>query len=213
MCGVACRTLAEYDPAGRTRQEGNVTELPIIVEAHAWLDVGFGVLMLLVTYVLVRGTFDPLDTNDDVSKVIVGVLAALFTFGLGISLLVRDLNWQFRLEEKGIVLHAPFDYMHPSAEIGWSEITSMSVIEHSYRGGGRGWRLHIHGKPGREIVLHTIDRLPAQFGMGLQKLVSERAPQAKGGRTIAEDFNDARRHPAFLAAGYSVRNGRGALLR
>ena len=83
-----------------------MTELPIIVEAHAWLDVGFGVIMLLVTYVLVRGTFDPLDTDDDMSKVIVGVLAALFTFGLGISLLVRDLNWQFRLEEKGIVLHA-----------------------------------------------------------------------------------------------------------
>ena len=191
-----------------------MTELPIVVEANPWLDVGFGVIMLLVSFVLVRGTFFESSRADtEVNTLIVGLFAALFTFGLGISLLVRDLNWQFRLEEKGIILHAPFDYMHPSAEIGWSDITSVKVIEHSYRGGGRGWKVHIHGKPGTEIVVATIDRLPAQFGMLLQQLVSERAPQAKGGGEIAEDFNDARRHPAFLAAGYSVRNGRGERLR
>jgi hypothetical protein len=143
---------------------------------------------------------------------IFGLLVALFTFGLGLSLLVRHLNWQFRLEEKGIVLHAPFDYMHPSAEMGWSEITSVYVFESSYRGGAS-WKLRILGKPGTEIVVHTIDRLPAQFGRLLQTLVAERAPQAKDSGRIAEDFIYARRHPGFLANGYSVRNGRGERLR
>ena len=189
-----------------------MTELPIVVEANQWLNVSFGLIMLAVSYVVVRGTFDPLSTDDDVSKLILGLFVALFTFGLGVSLLVDRLNWQFRLEEKGVTLHAPFSYIRPSGEIGWSEITSIYVSTGGYRG-GPSFKLHIRGKPGTEIIVTTVDRLPARFGTLLQKLVSERAPQAKGGAEIGEELADARRHPSFLAAGYSVRNGRGELLR
>jgi hypothetical protein len=187
-----------------------VTELPIVVETIPWLSVGFGVLLILLSLALVRGVFAESDTGE-VSTSIVGLLAALFTFGLGISLAVQQLNWQFRIEEKGIVLRAPFDYMRPSGEIAWSEITSVYVSQDGIR--GPSYKLHISGKPGTEIIVTVVDRLPAQFGTLLQKLVAERAPQAKGSGEIGEQLDDARRHPAFLAAGYSVRNGRGELLR
>lgn len=199
------------DGARAPDKRGIVTELPIVVETIPWLSVGLGVLLILLSLALVRGVFASSGT-DEVSRPIVAVLFALFTFGLGISLLVRDLNWQFRLEEKGIVLHAPFDYMQPSAEISWSEITSVYVSHGGYRG-GPSFKLHIVGKPGTEIIVASMDRMPAQFGMLLQNLVAERAPQAEGSRYIGEELADARSHPAFLAQGYSVRNGRGELLR
>jgi hypothetical protein len=187
-----------------------VTELPFVVETTAWLSVGFGVILVLSSFALARGVFASSDT-DEVSRLIVGLLAALFTFGLGISLAVQHLNWQFRLEERGIILHAPFDYMRPSAEIGWSEITSVYVSQDGIRSSS--YKLHIRGKPGTEIIVASMDRMPAQFGVLLQKFVAERAPQAEGSREIGEQLDNARRHPAFLAAGYSVRNGRGELLR
>jgi hypothetical protein len=187
-----------------------VTELPIVVETTPWLSVGFGVILILVSLALVRGVFTSSGT-DQVSGPIACLLLALFAFGLGISLAVQHLNWQLRLEEKGVILHAPFDYLRPSGEIGWSEITSVYVSEAAYRGSS--FKLHIRGKPGTEIIVVSMDRMPAQFGILLQKLVAERAPQAEGSRGIGEQLDNARRHPVFLAVGYSVRNGRGELLR
>ena len=188
-----------------------MAELPIVVEANAWLDIVFGIIMLLVTFVIVRG-LKSLNTDGGVSPLIVGVFAALFTFGLGVSFLVRNLNWQFRLEENAVILQAPFDYQWPSAEIAWSEITSVYLSRMGNRG-GTSFKLHIRGKPGTEIILAPADRLPAQFAMMLQKLLAERAPQAKGIGGIQEELDYARTHPARLAPGYSARNGRGELLQ
>jgi hypothetical protein len=187
-----------------------MTELPIVVEITPWLSLGFGALLILASLVIARAVISSFET-DEVGRSVAGLVGGLFSFGLGVSLVVQNLNWQFRIEETGIVLHAPFDYMRPGGEIGWSEITSVYVSEGGIR--GPSFKLHIHGKPGTEIIVAGVDRMPAQFGMLLQKLVAERAPQAKGGQEIAEQLSYARRHPAFLADGYSVRNGRGELLR
>lgn len=197
--------------AARTPDKGGIVlELPIVVETTPWLSVGFGVLLILASLVIARGVFASLDT-DEVGRPILALLVALFTFGLGISLAVQNLNWQFRLEEKGIILHAPFDYMRPGGEIGWSEITSVYVSQDGIR--GPSYKLHIRGKPATEIIVANMDRMPAQLGILLQKLVSERAPQAAGSREIGGELANARRHPGFLAQGYSVRDGRGEFLR
>jgi hypothetical protein len=191
-----------------------VTELPIIVETSVWLSLTFGIILILASLLVARGGVSTLQSEAAPSvPSIVGLgVVALVAFGLGASLALQNVGWQFRLDDKGVALRAPFDYMHPGGEIAWSEIASVSVVA----GGNRGpsFKLRFVSKGGTEIAVGTADRLPVQFGPLLQKLVTERAPQAKYGAEIAAQIANAQAEMGLnIAAGYWARNGRGELLR
>jgi hypothetical protein len=190
-----------------------VTELPIIVETSVWLSLTFGIILILASLLVARGIISTLQSEADPSVPSIAGLGvvALVAFGLGASLALQNVGWQF-LDDKGVALRAPFDYMHPGGEIAWSEIASVSVVA----GGNRGpsFKLRFVSKGGTEIAVGTADRLPVQFGPLLQKLVTERAPQAKYGAEIAAQIANARAEMGLnIAAGYWARNGRGELLR
>lgn len=193
-------------------REGTVTELPIVVEPTPWLSLIVGLALMVGSFVLARRVVQWYRADEMSRSVVAGAVLAVMALGLGISLAIQNLNWQFRLDEKGITLHAPFDYVRPGGEIAWSDIASLYVSSEGIR--GPSFKLRIRGRDGTEIVVANADLLPAQFGPPLQQLVTERAPQAKGGGEIAEELDDVRTHPAaFFASGYSVHNGRGESLR
>jgi hypothetical protein len=191
-----------------------VTELPIIVETSVWLSLTFGIILIITSLLVARGIISTLQSEADPSVPSIAGLSvvALVAFGLGACLAVQNVGWQFRIDDTGFVLRAPFDFNRPGGKIAWSEIESVYVMAGGYR--GPAFHLRIVGKDGREISVTNVDRLPRQLGLVLQRLIAERAPQAKGAQDIAAQLDDARRSMGInIAAGYWVRDGRGELMR
>ena len=185
-----------------------MAELPIVVETYPWLSVSFGALIILVGLALGRAVVASLRAGDVTPAIMISGGAALFALGLGLSLALRDIHWQFRLDENGVALRAPFDYVVPSGAIAWADLTSVHV---SY-GGSRGtsYKLHFIGRDGTHITLANADGLPVRFDRLLQALVAERAPQVKDAREIAGELIGARANSGpSISNGYWVRYGSG----
>ena len=191
---------------------GIVTGLPIVVETYPWLSVIFGALVIGVSITLGRAVIESLRSGDATPSIAAGAVGALFALGLGLSVALQNVHWQFRLDQQGVVLRAPFDYLRPSGKIAWADLTSVYVAHGGYR--GPSFKLHFVGKDGTDITLLVAEDLPAQFGPLLQAVVVERAPQAKGAHDIAGQLAYARENSsAGISNGYWARNGRGERLR
>lgn len=185
-----------------------MTELPIIVETSAWAIMLFGVMLLAVTFLLVQNA----RWSDEPKTVVGSIIGALVTGALGLALIVQHLGWELRVDDKGIVLHAPFDPMHPGGAIAWADMESVAVIDRPYRGSS--YYLRIRGRRVADIMVTNADRLPPQFVAALQKTVAERAPQVHNPGYLGEEFDYARRNSSsMLANSYSARDGRGNPLR
>jgi hypothetical protein len=185
-----------------------VSELPIVVETSAWVSVIFGTLLILISLALAQAA----RWAQDINGMLGGAAGALVTFALGLALVLQNLGWQLRVDDKGIALHAPFDALRPGGEIAWVDMTSVDVVNRPYR--GNSFFLRVRGRAGAEILVATADRLPPRFGVALQKVVAERAPQVPDVNELAGQFTWARQNSSSLIANsYSARDGRGNPLR
>lgn len=185
-----------------------MTELPIVVETSAWASVIFGVVLILVSLALTQAA----RWAQDINGMLAGAAGALMTFVLGSALVLQNLGWQLRVDDKGIVLHAPFDALRPGGEIAWADMISVEVVNRPYR--GNSFFLRVRGRAGAEILVANADRLPAQFGVALQKVVAERAPQVPDVKELAGQFEWARQTSwSVITSSYSARDGRGNPLR
>jgi hypothetical protein len=102
--------------------------------------------------------------------------------------------------------------MRPGGEIAWSDMTSVEVLDRPHRGSSS--FLRVRGQHGQEIQVANADMLPRQFGLALQKIVAERAPQVRDINELAAQFELARTtSTSILGASYSARDGRGNPLR
>jgi hypothetical protein len=186
-------------------------ELPIVVETSLWLNMLFGAALLIGSAALARSAASALRSGSMTLPIAMSFFGAMAAFALGIAVGLQKLNWQFRLDEKGITLKAPFDYWQPGMAIAWPELSSIRVSNRGYRGPSH--KLVVVGKNANEIVVTNADLLPEAFGTMLEALLRNYAPQAKGATGIAAELADARNNrAAYLASGYTVRNGRGELL-
>jgi hypothetical protein len=187
------------------------TELPIVVETSAWLSLTLGGILIAFTILLARAIVKKF-RSVSIASLVVSVIAGFGVFGLGAALFAQDVDWQFRLDPTGVVLRAPLDLMRPGGEIAWGDIVSVRMGSMGYR--MPSYKLHFLAKDGTEIVVANMDSFPAAFGPLLQRILAERAPQAKGIQDVAENFAYARAHShTLLAGGYWVRNARGELLQ
>jgi hypothetical protein len=201
--------------ANRERREaadlgaGNVTELPIIVEVSPWIGLIFGAGVITLALRLAWNVIRSVRTGDMSAMTARQGVAVLVTLGVGLVLILRDVVWQLRLDETGIVLHAPFDLQHHSGQIVWTGLVSAHVVIRR-RGSSDIYELSFTGVDGTVIALWNADRLPEQFGLALQALIVERAPRATDGRNIAGQLADVRRNAqAALAPSYRARDGHG----
>jgi hypothetical protein len=186
-----------------------MTELPVVIEAGLWLNVVFGAILIAVggligRAIIVKGSSAP------ISAVASGVFLCVAALGLGVAILVQNIDWQLRLENRGVVLRAPFDLLRPSAEIAWSNIDQISVsARRSYRN-TLTFDLIVNAKTGTRIDIVNAEEFPVAFGPLMQKIVTERAPQAKGHDKLADEFAYARAHASVtITAPYSARNAHG----
>ena len=180
-------------------------ELPIIVVASNWFFVILGAILIVVSMALVQRT------RRSKSPVMgIAFLAGMFLLGLHLAL--QDIGWQLRIDQKGIAVSAPFDPFWPRGEIAWPDVTAVDVVNRPYRDAH--YYLRIRGQRGAELLIASADRLPPQFVAQLQAVVTKLAPQVTDVQELDGQFRYAREHSTSLIANsYSVRDGRGVLLR
>jgi hypothetical protein len=190
-----------------------MADLPIIVELNPWPMVLFGLFALAVGLGFALRLFKTYRAGGfTVAYIPAGGLAAAL-LGLGIELSLADLRWQFRIDDHGVTLRAPFDVLRPGGTVAWRDIASIDIESASSRG-GPSYKLHIRGRDGTEITLLNVDRLPPQFAPLFATLVSERASQAPRSQFLADEFDTARSDSrGFFSGGYTMHIGTGALLR
>ncbi len=188
-----------------------MTELPIVVEKSAWLSLVFGGLIIGSAFYLMRAAI--LKRNENAAAAVFAIVTAFPLLAFGSAVALQPIDWQLRFEERGIVLHAPFDLWRPGDEIAWSDVESVVITPgYSYR--SQVFHLIVEGKNGKRITVASADTLPPNFGPLLQKIVLERAPQAKNAREIAQQAQDARSQSyAILAVSYRIRDAHGEWLR
>ena len=59
--------------------------------------------------------------SEDIKGMLGAAAATLVAFLLGLELILQNLGWELRIDDKGIELHAPFDVMRPSGEVAWAD--------------------------------------------------------------------------------------------
>jgi hypothetical protein len=84
-----------------------VTALPIIVEVSPWIGLIFGAGVIALALRLAWNVFRSVRTGDVSAMTARQGVTVLVTLGVGLVLILRDVVWQLRLDETGIVLHAP----------------------------------------------------------------------------------------------------------
>jgi hypothetical protein len=190
-----------------------MAELPIIVDVNPWPMTLFGVFAVAVSlYLLLRLLRSARVGGFTTAKIGTSVMV-ITLFGLGVALSLANVTWQFRIDEHGMALRAPFDILRPGGEVAWRDVASIDLSTNSYRG-GPSYKLHIRGRDGTEITLLNVDRLPAQFARVFTALLSERAPQARRSQYLIDEFDAARNDShGFLSGGYTVHGGTGTVLR
>ena len=104
-------------------------ELPIVAEASNWGAFILGAVQLIVAVAVVRVTW----RLDSVRR-IVGFAFALILLVPGLILTLQNIGWQLRIDQKGIALRAPFDPLWPSGEIAWPDVTTVDIVNRSFRG-------------------------------------------------------------------------------
>ncbi len=148
-----------------------MAELPIVVQTTEWLWMLFGVVMFGISlYVAVMAR----RVDDVVDRLKIAAIA-LVLFLIGVALLVRDVGWELRLDRKSIAMHAPFDLFLPSAEIAWSDVTSVDFIDIGARGPAP--FLRVRGRGDTQIRVANPNALPQQFYVALRQTLAQRSPQ------------------------------------
>jgi len=189
-----------------------MTQLPIIVTVSPWMALILGGCTIALALRLAWNVIRSVRAGAINATTVRQGIAVLVALGVGAVVILRDVVWELRLGDKGIVLHAPVSRQYPSGEIAWSDLVAAHVVIH--RGSSTIYELSLTGADGTVIALWNADRLPAQFGSSLQALIVERAPRAADGRNIAEQLAYVRQTAqAALAPSYRVRDGRGETLR
>jgi hypothetical protein len=184
-----------------------VPELPIVAEVTNWGAIIMGAILIVTSMALVRVAW-----RLDNQKRIKGVAFALIPLALGLIPALRDIGWQLRIDQNGIAVRAPFDLFMPSGEIAWPDVTAVDIVTHWQRGAY--YRLRIRGQHGAELLIHGAGRMPPQFVGQLQAVVARLAPQVTGIKNLDRQFQDARENSTWgTLYSYSVRDGRGVLLR
>ncbi len=190
-----------------------MTQLPIIVEVSPWIGLIFGAGVIALALRLAWNVIRSARAGGMSAMTARQGVTVLVTLGVGLVLILRDVVWQLRLDETGVVLHAPFDLQHRSGRIAWTDLVSAHVVIRR-RGSSDIYELGFTGADGTVIALWNADRLPEQLGPALQALIIARAPRATDGRDIAGQLAYVRRNAqAALAPGYRARDGHGEPLR
>ena len=184
-------------------------ELPIVVEASNWGGFILGAMLIAATMALVRVAW----RSKSPKQLAAGFAAAVITLVLGLVLTLQNIGWQLRIDQKGIVLRTPFDPFWPSGEIAWPDVTAVDVVNRIGRGGPH-YVLRIRGLRGVELLIASADRMTPPFVARLQAILARLAPQVTGVQELDGQFQYAREHSiSLIGNSYSVRDGRGVLLR
>lgn len=182
-------------------------ELPIVAEVSNWGAFILGAMLIVGAVAVVRVAW-----RLDSLKRIAGFAGALIPLVLGLVLTLQNVGWQLRIDQKGIALRAPFDPLWPSGEIGWPDVTAVDIVSHLYRDAH--YILRIRGQRDVELLIASADQMPPQFVAQLQAVVAKLAPQVTNIKELDRQFQYAREHStSVIANSYSVRDGRGVLLR
>ena len=131
-------------------------------------------------------------------------ITVLVTLGVGLVLILRDVVWQLRLDETGIVLHAPFDLQHHSGRIIWTDLASARVVIRRHRMDDI-YELSFTGADHTVIALWNADRAE-QFGRDNAEASGLAAP-------VVQLTYVRRNAQAALAPSYRARDGHGEPLR
>ena len=182
-------------------------ELPIVAEIHNW-----GAFILGAALIVAAAACVPVAWRLPGRKRIAGFAGLLIPLVLGLVPILRDIGWQLRIDQTGIALRAPFEPFWPSGEIAWPDLTAVDIVDYGYRGPHH--VLSIRGQRGVELRLASAAHMPPQFIAQLQAVVARFAPQVTGIKDLDRQFQYAREHSdAVIYNSYSVRDGRGVLLR
>jgi len=136
-----------------------VTELPIVMVSSSWGTSLLGAIMLGL---MLTAIVNWIRSGEAISA---GTLAFMLCWiGVGFCFLPWAIPSQVRLEDKGIVQRAPFNFLVRDAEIAWTDIVSVEItVSHGLHTYVRSYGLAIIGKDGPVITLDP-DGLPASFG-------------------------------------------------
>ena len=182
-------------------------ELPIVAEVYNWPSYILGAILLVIAIAMAWFAWQRLKGH----KRVAGFVSVLIPLVLGLILIGRDIGWQLRIDQNGIALRAPFEPLWPSGEIAWSNVTAVEIVTHGNRSPLYG--LNIRGQRGVELIIHDAGQLPPQFIALLQTVVAGFAPHVTDIKELDQQFQYAREHSTSLIYFYSVRDGRGVLLR
>jgi hypothetical protein len=153
-----------------------VPEIPIIVEPtlYSYLLSGVwgGTIVLILLYALWDRTKRPPKLT------VTDILGFVALAALGMLLLLQPVGWYWRIDEKGMTLHAPFVLYQSSASLTWAEVTGMQIVI------GRGriavyYQLEIDGQQGPVIEFNGLDTMPKSFAAPLVAVVTHYAPHAR----------------------------------
>jgi hypothetical protein len=186
-------------------------KLPIIIEAVAWPFQIYG-LALIGAVVWAFKTAKPVPTIRRAIRVV--VLGSLAVAGASVAMM--NINWRFRLDERGIELQAPLHPLRPGGGAAWSDIAAVEIT-YSHSRTSYSHTLHFHLKDRGEIALPLIDFLPPQFEPTLKSLLEVRAPQVQyipNAGAFQSTLAGAHQQLGFLDYPlYRVKNGAGEVLQ
>jgi hypothetical protein len=169
-------------------------ELPIIVEPTLRSYLLLGALGGGIVLTLLYGIWEPRKKRPPASAAIV---ASLPIFAFGIWIMLQPVGWYWRIDEKGMTLHAPFELFRSSGSVTWAEVTDI----HIFLRPGRSMvynQLEIDGQDGAVIKISGLDTMPKSFAAPLVAVFRHYAPQVRLSPGFADYFATVLGEPAAV---------------